>query len=194
MGFVGIKEVNTNYILENRDLSINLNKFGLMDGWYIKSLSKNIIEKGSFKILSANDLSEPYINVLSTAISFEFGTHFGELKRVYSIKEKTIVLDDIIISKNECNISYDLQFQFIKLFDYFMVGKEKFSIENDINIKAKDLLLVNEEKNIYVGCIFKESMDFYFKSKKSLLSFSLSSKINLKAMDMFVFSYILSLV
>lgn len=194
MGFVGIKEVNTNYILENRDLSINLNKLGLIDGWYIKSLSKNIIEKGSFKILSANDLSEPYINVLSTTISFEFNTYFGELKRVYSIKEKIIVLDDIIISKNECNINYSLQFQFINLFDYFMVGKEKFSIENDINIEAKDLLLVNEEKNIYIGCIFKESMDFCFKSKRSLLSFSLSSKVNLKAMDMFVFSYTFSLV
>ena len=192
MDFVGVEERNGNFVLRNSDFEIVLDQRGFVEKWSVRDF-KNILSKPSFVLDIGESLGEPYVNPLSNVVSFEFDTSFGEINRVFTVKEKAIVIDDILISKNSCNVSYKISL-FFEGFDYFMVGKDKFDKGDKLEIKAKDLLLVNEESDMYIGFIFKEEMDLAFRKEREALQFDLSNRVELGVSDMFMFSFTFSLV
>ncbi len=192
MGIVEIEEIEHGFVLKNVDFEIWVSKNGSVKSLSIVNSGYNIICDTSFVLNIPGELSEPFISQLSSLVSFEFDTDFGEIKRIFTIKEQAVVVDDILISTEEGQVDYKLSFCFEDC-DYFMVGKNCFDMEKAVSINANDLLLVNEKRDIYFGCIFKELMELNFaKDKKP--NFELLKKISLNKADMFMFSYTFSLV
>ncbi len=192
MSFVCVEEVENGFVLKNIDFEIKINRNGLVESLGITNVRHDIICNSSFVLNVSNVLSEPFISQFSSLVSFEFDTEFGEAKRVFTIKEKAFVLDDILVANKESQVDYKLGFCF-KDFDYFMVGKNSFNIEEPISTNANDLLLVNEKQDIYFGCIFKETMELNFAKDKDQ-NIELVKKVSLGKSDMLIFSYTFSLV
>jgi len=186
MGSVDVEEKDDSFILKNNDFEIALNQRGFVEQWDIRGFDENILYKPSF-VLDIGNLDEPYINPLSSVVSFEFDTNFGEIKRVFTVKEKAIVIDDVLVSNNSCQVNYKLILYF-KNFDYFMIGKDRFGVDKGVERKVKDLLLVKEESDLYIGFIFKEEMDLVFKKEEALI-FELSKTVDLGVSDMFLLSF-----
>ncbi len=187
-----VEEKDNGFVLRNSDFEIVLNQRGFVEKWSVKGFSENILSEPSFVLSVGGDLDEPYVNPLSSVVSFEVDTDFGEIKRVFTVKKRAVVIDDVLISKDKCNVDYSLMFSF-KGFDYFMVGKDRFDAESRVKTKANDLLLVNEKSDIYIGFIFKEKMDLVFENKLSF-AFKLSKSVELGFSDMFLFSFTFSRV
>ena len=187
-----VEEKDDGFVLKNSDFEIVLNRRGFVERWDVKGFRENILSEPSFILNIGDDVDEPYINPLSSVVSFEFDTDFGEIKRVFTVKEKAIVVDDVLVSKDSCKFDYSLILSF-KDFDYFIIGKDRFDTDSKIETKAKDLLLVDEKSDIYIGFIFKEEMDLIFKNTQSL-TFKLSKYVELGFSDMFLFSFTFSRV
>lgn len=192
MGVVYVEEVENGFVLKNIDFKIAINKNGLVESLNITNVGYNIICDNSFVLNVSDVLSEPFISQFSSLVSFEFDTEFGEVKRVFTIKERAFVLDDILIADKEGQVDYKLGFCF-KDFDYFMIGKNRFNMEESASVDANDLLLVNEKRDIYFGCIFKEIMELNFTGNREQ-NLELAKKVSLNKSDMLIFSYTFSLV
>ncbi len=193
MNVVGIEELEHSFVLKNFDFEIDVSENGFIRNINVVNSVDSIVCNPSFILSISNGLSEPFVSQLSSLVSFEFDADFGKVKRIFTIKEKAFVMDDIFVATKGSQVDYELDFCF-RGFNYFMVGRNRFSIDEAVNVDANDFLLVSEKQDIYLGCIFKEHMELNFVKEKEELNFKLLKKINLDRIDMFMLSYTFSLV
>ena len=191
---ITVQEFCDHYILKNTIFEITIDNMGFLSKWGVKNFSENILKEDSFGIKLNCELKDPYITAQSVSVKIEYSSCFGEVKRIFTMREKALIVDDLILAEKTIELNYTLTLNFRKLFDYFMLSNHKFDIGKKVNREAQDLLLVNEQKNTYLGAIFKETMLLSSEVFEGSTKFNLSHFIPIKAKELFLLSYTFSLV
>ncbi len=195
MTSVNIKKKNGSFLAENKTFILEINQNGWIKTLNVKNKSIELTKNETLYVKS-NQIKpdRPYINTLSSVITAEFDTDFGSLNRIYTIKENAFTIDDVVVSSSKVSFYYTCIAGFTTIFDYFMVGKKRFNLNETKNLEGDDLLLVNEKEDLYLGCVFKNKMNIHYKNENDLMIFQLNLNIDLMPADMFLFSYNFSLV
>ncbi len=187
-------ESETEYILKSSFFEIAIDKNGTLKRWGIKNFSDNILSKDSFEVSLNCEMEEPYITAQSVSVRAEYTTCFGELKRIFTVREKAFTVDEVILSELDTELNYSLKLRFNKVFDSFMLSKDKFNIEEKVKREAKDFLLINEKRELYLGAIFKQTMLLSYTPSEDCILFDLSHTTHTGNNEILLFSYTFSLV
>ncbi|WP_025209117.1 hypothetical protein [Hippea sp. KM1] len=191
----GVLEKDGFYLLYNDAFEIKINpESAAMEEWLIKTKQISLLNKPScVDLIDSKPVKPYYLTSTTTSITFEYQTHFGLIKKVYSIDHIRLIVDIYLISSSAVKLSYCTQLNIEpQNLSIFMVGKEEFNIEKQ-SIEAEDLLLINKPKDMYLGFIFKEKAHLNIIPSDSL-QFSLTTDVSLLPNDMFMISYTSSLV
>ena len=188
-------EEKENYLsLRNADFIINIDNTGKILSWQLKDKGITLISTTSFADKFSIETEEPFASSLSSSVVFEMDFENGQIKKVFNIREKSLVVDIYFITLKPMSIDYGFDLKFNNWMDYMMISKDRFELERNIEKQAKDFLLVNEKQNIYFGCIFKEEANLEAKPTNNLLNISLTNTLELTENDMFMLSYTFALV
>ena len=188
-------EEKENYLsLRNADFIINIDNTGKILSWQLKDKGITLISTASFADKFTIETEEPFASSLSSSVVFEMDFENGQIKKVFNIREKSLVVDIYFITLKPMSIDYGFDLKFNNWMDYMMISKDRFELERNIEKQAKDFLLVNEKQNIYFGCIFKEEANLEAKPTNNLLNISLTNTLELTENDMFMLSYTFALV
>ena len=126
MEYPTVREKETYFALENQDFIINLDKAGNILGWQIKNKGITLISTISFEDKINKELEEPFLTLSSTSVVFEKDFTYGQLKKVFNIRKKTLIVDIYLTTFEASSISYEFCLKFNKWMDYMMISKEKF--------------------------------------------------------------------
>ena len=187
-------ESETGYILKNSVFEIAIDKNGVLERWGIENLSNNILGESSLEVSINCEIEEPYITAQSVSVRVEYSTCFGELKRIFTVREKAFTVDELILAKIDTELNYSLKLKFKRVFDYFMLSKDRFDIEEKVERETRDFLLVNKKRDIYLGAIFKQTMLLSSEPLKNCILFNISHTTQIRSMELLLFSYTFSLV
>jgi len=187
-------ESEKEYILKNSVFEIAIDKNGVLKRWSIKNLSENIVSENTLEVSLNCKIADPYITSRSVSLRVEYSSCFGELKRIFTVREKAFTVDELILAEFDTELNYSLKLKFRRVFDYFMLSKDRFDIEEKVKKESRDFLLVNEKRNVYLGAVFNQTMLFSSAPFKDYIVFNLKHSSKLKNRDFLLLSYTFSLV
>ncbi len=189
---VEILEENGFYSLKNCDFEAKVDFNGRLN--YLKLLNDTTLIDNAYENINGKDIGYQYATARSTTIRFESELEHLAVEKIIGFDKHKITLDVYIISKKETEIDFSIAFSVRRFFDYFMLKNEKFYIENFSEKDTDDLLFVNENQNLYFGCVFKENMKLSLDKNQQNILFKLNLKNRLFEKDFFMISFTCSLV
>ncbi|WP_022671216.1 hypothetical protein [Hippea alviniae] len=194
MEYPEVEEKESYFSLKNTDFIINIDNTGKILSWQVKNKGITLISTASFEDKLSIETEEPFASSTSSSAIFERDFENGQIKKVFNIREKSLVVDIYFITLKPMSIDFGFELKFNNWMDYMMISKDRFELKESIEQQAKDFLLVNEKQDIYLGCIFKEEANLKAEPTNNLLNISLTNTLELTENDMFMLSYTFALV